>query len=242
MIDFILGRRGHGKTTLAYYLASQSQRTLVFDPRGQIRHHEEPESSAVAETITQLTRGVNALISGDLTEVIFTPSERPTEAFTAFCREMARLVRHLPRDVTAAILIDEIRFANLTDEDLDWVLRCSDVNRFRVLFTGHRPKDVPTDIRSIGNRWMLFRFTLPLDFKVIEEQTSPAVAARVKQLAPREFVLWDDSKDGFEVFKDSGTWHVSFATGELPARPTADVLTGERENEPVDSDLPLEAD
>lgn len=242
MIDFVLGRRGHGKTTLAYYLAAKSQRTFVFDPRGQVRHHEEPESSAVATTPTQLVRGVNALLTGDLTEVIFTPAESPSKSFTLFCREMARLVRHMPAGISVAILIDEIRFADLADEDLDWVLRCSDMNRFRIIFTGHRPKDVPTDIRGIGHRWMLFRFTLPLDFKVIEEHTSPAVAAAVRQLGAREFILWDDSKDGFEVFKDSGAWHVSFATGELPARGVADTLQGEPVNEAVDAELPLDAD
>jgi hypothetical protein len=242
MIDFILGRRGHGKTTLAYYLASQERRTLVFDPRGQIRHHNEPESSAVATSTTELRRGVNALIVGDLTEVIFTPKDRPRESFAAFCREMARLVRGLPPDVSAAILIDEIRFADLGDEELDWVLRCSDMNRFRILFTGHRPKDVPTDIRGIGNRWMLFRFTLPLDFKVIEEHASPAVAARVKQLGPREFVLYDDSKDGYEVFKNPGAWHVPFATSVAVHEERPAIDGGETENESVDSELPLEAD
>jgi hypothetical protein len=240
MLDFVLGRRGHGKTTLAYYLARQARRILVFDPRGGIRHAEASEHSDVATNPMQLRKGVNFLLTGDLTELIFTPDEDPKTGFVLFCREAARLMRNVPRGLSTAVLIDEVRQTETADKNFDWMLRCTDINQFRIILTGHRPKDVPADIRAIGNRWMLFRFTLPIDFDVIKDHTSPEVAARVRQLGPREFVLWDDSKDGLEFFGKPGAWFVPLG---LPA-PTVDddddALVGELETAPVDKDLPFD--
>ncbi len=221
MIDFVLGRRGHGKTTLGYYVGSQSPRLLVWDPRGGIRHRnpDERPHSAVATNEAELRRGVNYLITGELTEVIFTPPRPPKKMFERFAAEAARLMLNVPQGTKTCVLFDEVRslprgFEN--DENIDWLLRYTDIDRCRVIFTGHRPKDIPTDVRAIGNRWLLFRFTLPRDFEVLDEHTSPAVAKRVATLNPREFLCWDDSKDGFELFKNPGAWFVVLGAKGVP--------------------------
>lgn len=239
MIDFILGRRGHGKTRLAYFIASRAHRTLIWDTRGGIRHRDEKDHSAVATTEAELRRGVNYLLTGELTEVIFTPGDKPRPLFAAFCREASRLMRNT-RGRKVAVMIDEIRSIDTTNEDLDWMLRYTDIDQFRIIFTGHRPKDVPTDIRAIGNRWLLFRFTLPRDFEVIEEHTTPEVAARVKQLGPREFLCWDDSREGFELFRNPAAWYIDLAPtgGAQLEEEDEEQLAGEVEA-PVDKGLPF---
>lgn len=245
MIDFILGRRGHGKTRLGYYIASRARRTLIWDPRGGIRHREEKEHSAVATNEVELRRGVNYLLTGELTEIIFTPGDKPGPLFAAFCREAVRLMRNTPPGVKVAVMIDEIRSIDTSNDDLDWMLRYTDINQFRVVFTGHRPKDVPTDIRAIGNRWLLFRFTLPRDFEVIEDHTTPEVAQRVKTLAEREFLCWDDSKDGYELFSNPAAWYIDLATAQDVRPDTGDDDGDGLEGEPggipaVDNPLPFD--
>jgi hypothetical protein len=238
MIDFVLGRRGHGKTTLGYFVASRAARTLIWDPRGGIRHRDERPHSAVAVNEQELRRGVNYLLTGDLTEVIFTPPDPPARMFAAFAREGLRLMRNAPRGLKVSVLIDEIRSIDTSDVYLDSMLRYTDINQFRVIFTGHRPKDVPTDIRAIGNRWLLFRFTLPRDLDVLDEHTTPEVAKRVRTLAPREFVCWDDAKDGYELFKDPSTWFVVLGpeTAEAPQYDDDDFVG---EDESIDNGLPF---
>jgi len=204
VIYLALGRREQGKTTLAYYIASRLPRRLIFDPRGMIRTERSQVFTRGDETFQQ---GMDGFDAHELTEVVLTPSGNVQAAFTAFCREAANHVRRNPGD-HLAILIDEIRFVDLKNEDLDWILRCAPVDTVHVIFTGHRPKDVPTDIRAISDRWLLFSFTLPRDLDIIEDQTSPLVVREVQKLSARQFVTWDDRIGSASYHRDPAVWYI----------------------------------
>lgn len=212
MIYFCLGRRLQGKTTLAYFIAKSSAACrVVFDPRGQIRPVE-TNGSRIVTTPDELVDAITLMLDDKCVEIIFTPDGDVAENFEAFTRCAKLLVTKTRK--SCAILIDEVRFADAKDRSLDWILRCSPVDSVHVLFTGHRPKDIPTDIRSIADRWLLFKFSLPHDFAIIEEQTSPGVANAVRKLGPRQFVEWDDALERCRFFNNSAKWFVAF---ERPA-------------------------
>lgn len=204
MIYLALGRREQGKTTLAYYIVSRLPRRMIFDPRGMVNTD---KSDVFTDGGRLFQEGMDAFDHHEITEVVLTPRGNVESAFAVFCREAANYVRRNP-DSHVGILIDEIRFVDLVNEDLDWILRCAPVDNVHIVFTGHRPKDVPTDIRAIADRWLLFSFTLPRDVQIIDEQCSPRVAADVQRLGPRQFVTWDDRTGAASYHRDPQVWFV----------------------------------
>jgi hypothetical protein len=103
---------------------------------------------------------------------------------------------------------------DIRNEDLDWIMRTSNVDRVQIIFTGHRPKDIPTDIRAIADYWNLFQFTLARDIDVIEEQTSPLVAREVQRLPPRCFIEWNDQTGTARPFSNPGQWYVQLRAAD----------------------------
>jgi hypothetical protein len=203
MIRLVIGRRGMGKTTLSYFVSLQSQCRMVFDPRGMVRS---PQST-VSQTVRETQAGADLLIDGEITELVVTPAANVERNFEAFCNEAARVLRANPHRLLA-VMIDEVRFVDLTNESLDWIMRTSNVDRVQVLFTGHRPKDIPTDIRAIADTWSLFQFTLRRDLDVIAEQCSDAVSQQVQRLQARHFIEWNDQTGTARYFSDPSRWYV----------------------------------
>ncbi len=167
--------------------------------------------------------GMDAFNNHEIKEVVLTPAGDVQTAFAVFCREAANYVRKNP-DAHFGILIDEIRFVDLKNEDLDWILRCAPVDNVHVVFTGHRPKDVPTDIRAIADRWLLFSFTLPRDLEIIEDQTSPLVSREVQKLNTRQFVTWDDRIGRASYHRDPTVWFVVTKTRRAETAQKIEVL------------------
>jgi len=223
VIYLTLGRREMGKTTLGYYIVSRLPRRLIFDPRGMVR-------TDVSDVFTSGGRlfeeGMDSFSHHERTEIVMTPGGNVDSAFSVFCREAANYVRKNPHD-RVGILIDEIRFMDLKNEDLDWILRCSSVENVHVVFTGHRPKDVPTDIRAIADRWLLFAFTLPRDVEIIEDQCSPKVAIDVQKLAPRQFVTWDDRIGKASYHREPSAWFVETKKRPKPEETIETLPVGE---------------
>lgn len=210
MIRLMLGRRMQGKTTLAYFVGRQSPRRMIFDPRGMIRS----DASTVVGTQAELATAGEELLDGRITELVVTPASHVEDRFAQFCRIAAAYLRAHPYE-SFAILIDEVRFIDVRNEDLDWIMRTSDVDRAQIIFTGHRPKDIPPDIRAIADTWCLFQFTLRRDLDVIEEQTSPAVARSVQGLKPRCFVEWNDQIGAARAFSDPSRWYVRLRSASV---------------------------
>jgi len=208
VIYLALGRREQGKTTLGVYIVSRLPRRLIFDPRGMVNRS---QSQTFSRGDQAFRDGMDAFEAHEISEVVMTPIGNVDSAFQVFCREAANYIRKNPDD-TVGVLIDEIRFMDLSNEDLDWILRCSSVDNVHIVFTGHRPKDVPTDIRAIADRWLLFSFTLPRDVEIIEDQCSPRVARAVQSLQPRQFITWDDRTAKASYHRDPAVWFVETRT------------------------------
>lgn len=221
MTYLMLGRRTQGKTTLAYFVASRVVRRMVFDPRGLIRS----EASNVVTNTRGIQQAAEALTDEQIVELVVTPEANVDRSFQVFCDEAARVLRDTP-DVPLAILIDEVRFMDIRNESLDWILRTSPVDSTHIIFTGHRPKDIPPDIRAIADKWDLFQFTLKRDLDLIAEQCSEAVARDVQRLQPRQFIEWDDQIGKARYFSDPTRWYIPLTTAHQAKRQTQEAALG----------------
>ena len=227
MIRLMLGRRSQGKTTLGYFVARQSPARMIFDPRGMVRS----DASTVETSDPGIRDGSEDLIDGRITELVVTPAANVNARFATFCKgARAHITAHPHKPF--AILIDEVRFMDIRDENLDWIMRTSNVDRVQVIFTGHRPKDIPTDIRAIADSWNLFQFTLARDIAVIEEQTSPTVARDVQRLSPRCFIEWNDQIGAARYFSDPSKWYVRLRAADADPEPA-------QVEQPIEPDAPI---
>src|SRR5262245_29418207 len=199
MIVLIIGRRLMGKTTLGRYVSLKSSERVTIDPRGML-----PRDGAIVATSPA---EAEAAITSQAREVVIIPKRSVQPTYEHAIESVARRVeRYNPRSLT--VMIDELRFVpNPITPALDWLMRCSDPSCVNVVFTCHRPVDVPTDIRAIADHWFLFRMTLEHDLKVIGERSDRA-ASIVAKLPERHFVAWDDAKGELTVHTDPKRWLV----------------------------------
>jgi len=232
MIHLVIGRRKRGKTTLAYYMARNCPQRVIFDPRGMIRAA--PEARVVT-TMRGFQEGFRALSAAELTELVYTPADDSfPSAFRYFCACVKTWIvadSHRP----LAVMIDELAFVNPTEPALLWMLRCSEPDVFHIFVTCHRPKDVPTDMRAIADRWFLFQCRQEHDLEVIEDRCSAAVAAAITRLEEREFVLWDDDTATMKVFRNAKPWHVPLKRDTPPDGQAIDLGALEGEDISLDT-------
>jgi hypothetical protein len=208
-----LGRRGRGKTTLAYYEAAKVKRRIIFDPRGIIRR----DGSAVCHTGQDFEQAIDALADGEVQEVVYA---KPVEsikriAFPLFTREVKALIVARP-DLPIAVLVDELSFVcerSSLDEDLEWILKTSDPDVVQIFLTCHRPSDVPVDARAIADYWYIFQTTQEHDLSVIKERCKAETVALVGGLRDHDFVLWNDARGTVHEYRDPGEWLIALKDG-----------------------------
>lgn len=222
MFHFAIGRRGKGKTTLAYRMTRKIPRRLIFDPRGMIRANVD---AVITTTRSEMVRAVREVQRGEYDEMIFTPSGDLDEGFHAFANELRRWIVTTP-ELPVAVLIDEASFIDQKSKHFQWVVRCSPVETFHILMTCHRPLDLDTTVRAIADHWLIFQCRQEHDLKVIRERCSPEVAAEVQRLQTRHFVHWDDGRAIMSINRFGGTggpndWYIPLrATIETRPEPT----------------------
>lgn len=203
MIRLVIGRKGMGKTTLAYYMARKSPRLVVFDPRGLVRR----PGATIARTTDTLSLAIDILADDETTEVVYTPTDDlKAVAWPHFAGEMRRWA-YDNRDQPLAVLVDEISFVPIGDDDFDQAIKACDETRLHFFLTCHRPTDVPVSIRALTDFWYLFPIHQEHDLAVIADRCSPATATAVHQLTGRSFVGWNH-RDGVTRYENPAAWYV----------------------------------
>lgn len=187
MITIVLGRREVGKSTLAYHLVRSSRPAVVLDPRLMF---------ATDDPIGDLPDDLDGLDDalGPQSIAII----QPNDDLAGTTRELAVWIRDWCRDhpgrETLSILLDECALLDLATPEWDWVFRCAPRDRVAIVLTAHRPRDLSTNIRAIADYWCIFRTTQEHDLKVIEERCGVDFVEDVRDLSPREFMVWDDTR------------------------------------------------
>lgn len=212
MIAICLGRRELGKTTLALYMAQRHGQTLVLDTRALV---------PTAEPICELTQ---------YDECWDRLTEEPRDPFIViqprqlqnWCNYAARLVlewcEHSADHEKLAVIIDE---AALMDLDAwDEPIRTGPRDRLLLIFTAHRPQDLPTRIRALADYWCCFRMTQHHDLEALRLRDDE-LPLEVCKLQPREFVLWDDAHGTMSIYRDPRVWYVPLVQLKKSTEPTA---------------------
>lgn len=227
MIYLVIGRRLQGKTTLGFFIARNSPKRIILDPRGLIR----PRGAVVVSRTQDIKFAIGQLATELPAGTVVVTPKRLEQGFAAVVRECAAWLER-DRRARFALLLDEFRFVKTFSQqsaDFEWLLRCSDPDRVHVIITCHRPIDVPVDVRSIADHWLMFRMTQPHDVRVVDERSTRA-ALRVQRLDPRVYVHWADSEDESDqnpsTYANSERWYVPLRSAD----------TDEIEPEPVDLD------
>lgn len=196
MIYLVLGRRYQGKSTLALHVAQHTPDTaqVLIDPRAQFALPDVPIVERA--TIEELSR-----------PRVIVRLDRVETEFIALMRGYRAIVERAPRR-RRALVLDEARFIDLDNPDLDWLCRCVDPRALTIIITAHRPVDIPVDLRAIADYWCLFQMTQEHDLKVIEERCGPVARSRVCRLPPRHYVVWDDGRATLGHCSKPESWYV----------------------------------
>lgn len=224
MLYVIIGRRGTGKTTIAYRLALGKGLRTIYDPRGEF--HTTPAHEFLI------------LEDADREELIVTPEIDAALEFQPFCEVLKVWIREVTPGAPRSVLIDECRFVKHQLREcaaFDWLIRCSDRNAVNVILTAHRPSDIPVDVRAIADKWIVFQTTQEHDLKVLEERCGGVFAEKVQTLNDHQFLSWDDARGVLTEYRDPRTWFVPLRSAGPP--PPTD---GRKKNVSDDS-RPLES-
>src|SRR5262245_1891216 len=206
-----LGRREQGKTTLAYWMARQVRQRVVYDPRAIVTRS---DGVGRVDRAGELPAAFEALAADRVSELVFTPGVEEERDFAIFVREVLAWPRHRP----VAIVFDESGIIPLESKLFRQLLRTSP-KPMSLIFTAHRPVDMPVLVRSLTDRWCVFQTKEPRDLVVLSERCSERRATVVQTLQAREFATWDDRGPNgtLRVHRDPDVWYMA-----LDAVPASD--------------------
>lgn len=223
MIYLCVGRRELGKTTLALFLTREQRPRVIIDPRHLvIADADQPRlesAPAVRRWFDQLREPATERRS---LACIVTPSEGMESVFRFTMGECRAWVQ---QEQPLALVIDESTFVDLSIEPFEWLIRCSPRHSTVIVLTQHRPFDIPPRIRSIVDKWCVFRTTEPNDLAVLRERCSKDFAEHAQRLEPRQFLVWDDTvpDHNMRLYADPKQWHVP-TRANAPHAPRAEPL------------------
>ncbi len=201
MLILNLGRRRVGKTTLAYKIISNSETRVIWDPRGLFH---------TSSCVLSGSSGLYEALDNEY-EIIIKPERDVKGTFDSCCSVLWRWVKDNP-EAKVSFLVDEAYFietSNTSYESFDAMLRFSGEGQLKIVITAHRPADIGTSIRSIADKWCMFRTTQEHDLKVIRERCGEIVAEQVANLKPYQYVVWDDGISSYEVKLEPAKWYIS---------------------------------
>jgi energy-coupling factor transporter ATP-binding protein EcfA2 len=198
-IEIITGRKGQGKSVLAYHHARLARAGVaIFDPNAQFGI-----GRISSDPIT---------FAGDLDQpgnlVVYRASGDVWNDFFDFFN-----VIFSRRDL--AIVVDEASLLGSPQRihpELDKLLRLGRTKGLDIFLTAHRPQDLHGITFSLADTFCFFHTTHPRDLEKIESYTSSELAARVQQLAKHQFVCWTVEAEDFYVNTNPADWRERIAT------------------------------
>lgn len=211
-IEIVTGRKGQGKSTLAYHRARLARRgVVIFDPNFQFGIgrlvHSGPE---LAEALEQ-----------DLSPVVYQPYVDVWKNFETF-------VAVVFTKQGISVLVDEASLLGSPQRihpELDSLIRLGRTKELDIFLTAHRPQDLNGIVFSLADAYSFFHTTHPRDLERIEEFTNEAARLRVKELGPHQFLHWSVELESFYVNASPDGWREQIK----PEAPEEDEIPTEEE-------------
>lgn len=192
-IEIITGRKGQGKSGLAYHHARLSRLgSAIFDPNAQF------SIGIVSDDPAQFEDSLD----GESNVVVYRSAGNVEEGFAAFFECVWRR-REL------AVVVDEASLLGSPqriDENLDKLIRLGRTKELDVFLTAHRPQDMNGIAFSLADSYCFFHTTHPRDLERIENFTSPECSARVRELGKHHFLCWSVEAEQFYEVTNPADW------------------------------------
>ncbi len=211
-IAIITGRRGKGKTSLAYFLAKTNGKGVaIFDPTQAFG------IGAIAHDKTSF----EYILDGELSPVVFQVDNVAfeEEAVELALRDFVSALRHI-RDIS--VVIDETSYVqspNYCSPALDDEVRVGRRRRHDLYLTQHRMADCNGIVLDLVTEFYFFGTKSPKSLARIAEYCGDEVARLVSTLPEHDFLFYDVETGRFYVNNAPEFWRVEIAPQEIAARP-----------------------
>jgi hypothetical protein len=206
-LSVITGRRGKGKTSLAYHCARElGKGVLVFDPT---------EAFEIG-TIVHSRGEMDAALEEDVSPIVWqvVDSETRKDAIEADLREFVSALKHI-RDI--AVVVDETSYMqspNWIAPALDDEIRVGRRRHHDVYLTQHRMADCNGILLDLVTEFKFFQTKNPRSLERIAEYCGEQVAGLVSMLGDHEFLHFDVEKDLYYVNCEPEFWREHLAPEE----------------------------
>jgi hypothetical protein len=196
-VEILTGRKGQGKTSLAYRRAKLARRgVVVFDPNAQFG------IGAIVRDPALILPAMDESGTETGNLIVFQPQGDVWEGFDVFVQAVFE-----KREI--AVLVDEawlLGSPQRISPALDQLTRLGRTKDIDVFLTAHRPQDLNGIVFSLADSYCFFHTTHPNDLARIEHFTSAALRERVQQLGRHEFACWSVEEEKFYVNADPEGW------------------------------------
>jgi hypothetical protein len=209
------GRRGKGKTSLAYWEANQlNAGVAVFDTT----------QSFAAGQIVRNRAEMEKAIDGEISPIVYQPENHALENDFVE-RQFAEFIIPLKNVRGISVVVDEssyLQSPNWIAPALDDELRCGRRREHDVIFTQHRIQDCNGILLSLVSHFRFFQTKHPRDLERIEEIAGARVAALVQGLKDFEFLGYNVESETAYIFDKPDVWRM--AGEEIPQAETSPEL------------------
>ncbi|HLZ12542.1 MAG TPA: hypothetical protein VKP58_08140 [Candidatus Acidoferrum sp.] len=203
------GRRGKGKTSLAYHQASRLGRGVcVFDPT---------ESFSIG-TIVSSREDFETALDLEISPIVFQVRDAATrkDAIEQDLLSFVQTIKYI-RDI--AVLIDETSYVQSpqwTASAFDDEVRVGRRRRHDVYFTQHRIADCNGILLSLVTEFNFFQTKYSRDLDRIAEICGDRIAGLVSQLGEHDFLHYDVEQENSYINVEPDSWRVSLSPEVTP--------------------------
>jgi hypothetical protein len=209
-IAIITGRRGKGKTSLAYFLAKETGRGVaIFDPTQSFG------IGAIAHDRTSF----EYILDGDISPAVLQVenSDFKKNAVEEKLQDFVASIRHI-QDI--GVVIDEtsyVQSAQYCAPALDDEVRVGRRRRHDLFLTQHRMADCNGIVLDLVTEFYFFQTKSPKSLDRIAEYCGDLVAGTVSVLDEHEFCFYDVETGNTHVNNQPEFWRVQIAPQEVAA-------------------------
>lgn len=210
-IAVITGRRGKGKTSLAYFLARSvdARGVAVFDPT---------QSFGIGAMATD-REAFDQALEGDVSPAVYQVDnvEFKESAVENALQEFVSAIKHI-RDI--GVVIDETSYVqsfNWCAPALDDEIRVGRRRRHDLFLTQHRMADCNGIVLDLVTEFYFFQTKSPKSLDRIAEYCGEQVAGLVSTLDEHSFCYYDVETGRYHVNDHPESWRVAIAPTEVAA-------------------------